>query len=746
MSSLQAVTVLVSFLCLIGSVSASTQMKTVGFSQNSPMYDLSPSSLTNGDEFGLRVSIWNDLAAVSSGGRKLNEELEVVSGGKVYLYRQQSSRNWKQLDTVLTSKFSGDGYGLSVCVRDEVIAVGAPYSSSKVEKGGLVYVYSSSSSSSSEINPDHLEKESLFGWSVAIVGVANGYQSGALVIGAPGHSHEDRHKVGAIFVFAKNYGSSTYVLKNMLEPADMHENGELGHSLSAFGNTIAAGAPGANTVHLFEMQKHDVECPPDRHDAPEECSEYYRRYLQAGPDDRDHHVVTQWRYQEVLAIGVDGHHEGDDNMMFGQSVSVYNDTVLSVVIGAPGTDAKSSSGGTLGDAGAVYILTLLNKNDLWANFRPEGYEDHGPEDHHHDRWNPMELAVGVDRTDNFWLREKVIYGGSAAERLGHAVACDYHYCFAGADNEKAFGQGEVTIHQRVTSTSVDYDKPVISGPLFKKSWSDKGTLTDSNGNNGDKFGSALSLYKNTVIVGSYLKGINSATNVGTGGAYIYDQIKVFTVTPSPTPSPVSQPASSSATSTSSSASKSSMLGKHIDSAKALQIAIGGTVILFIALIGVYGVYKYRGGKTQATKVFKASWDSMKEFGGKLKFWDKSKQRVNLSKTMDESTSSVTPMNMDDSSGSFSSSNSSGSSYGRPKPYSSRPPSQSPHGGMHQPPQQRSYAQPQYSQRPGQGPPNVSPSQPQGSQRFPAPRGPPQPRPQPGPRYSQPPPQSRGNQF
>lgn len=91
-----------------------------------------------------------------------------------------------------------------------------------------------------------------------------------------------------MFVYVKNYGSSFYRMTMMLEPSEMKEGGHLGYSLAAYGNTLVAGAPGHNSVHLFEMQLHVEDCPhghENMHDLPSDaCTEQYHhgRALQGG--------------------------------------------------------------------------------------------------------------------------------------------------------------------------------------------------------------------------------------------------------------------------------------------------------------------------------------------------------------------------------------------------------------------------------------------------------------------------------
>ena len=700
------------------------------------------------------------MAAVTAVGRALNSNMEVSTSGAVYVYTTSNNWDWAY-STTLSSEATDDGFGTGLSVGDSLIAVGAPYDSRWVEYAGAVYIYTgvAPSFTTSTIYSEHADKEAYFGASVAVVKSLSNFKNGAVVVAAPGHNHDGHKQVGAVFIYCKQYGSIYYKMNMMLEPSEMKDNGQMGYALSAYGNMLAVGAPGANAVYVFELMQHVEDCPPgheDHSNLPQGACSSYRRVLQEGGpeggegkegenrDQKDHeqeerereereyqnrNVYYTWKYEEIIDI-----HLEDDSFkdaMFGGSVAIYNDTVLTVVAGAP--DMTSAVSGDT-DAGAVYVLSVMSKNDLWSNFAPEGYHkeeehhhirrlqggDHHEEDRRHPKWDPTKNNVGWDSLGNFWLKEKVEYGSSAGEQFGYAVAADYTNLFVGSNNENAFGAGSVQVYQRQATNVQDYDRPVISGPLFKRVFMLSGTLSDSQGNNGDKFGTSLALYKNQALIGAYLKGITSATSVGTGAAYIYNAITYHArPTSAPTPVPVAAEKTLFSRLTNSDG--------HINSSGAMTIAFVSTLLLLASVMGAYGVYKYQGGKTDVLVVMGAGWDSVKEFGSSISNklgGGGSSTRVSLSH-MDDSTNSVTPMTMDSSRGSFASSQSSnsvqpnrfqsqagahsrnyppqGQQQMRPYPQQGQPPqpprSYPPQGGQFQgaPPQQ--YARPQ--PRPGQ---------------------------------------------
>lgn len=645
------------------------------------------------------------LAAVTSVGRTLNTNMEVVTSGVVHVYVSSNNWGWKY-STALKSDTGGDGFGTGLAVGDSIVAVGAPYDSRWIQNAGAVYIYNGVSPSfvTSTIYADHTDKDAYFGSTVAIVKSLSHFKNGAVIVGAPGHNHDQHKQAGAVYIYCKQYGSVYYKLNGMLEPSELKDNGMMGYSMSAYGNTLAVGAPGANTVYLFELLQHVHECPHGHEDlsnVPQGACTDYHRALQGGGghegegEQKNHeqeererenreyqnrNVYYVWNYEEIFDIHVED--RTYENAMFGSSLAVYNSSVLSVVVGAP--DMTSGTTGA-GDAGAVYVFTVMEKSDIWSNYEPDGYHkeeephhlrklqggapggDHHEEERRHRKWDPTNTPVGWDSQDNFWLREMVVYGTEASQQLGYAVAADYSSLFIGSNSEDDFGKGSVQVYERQDTDNQDYDRPIISGPLFKRVFQLTGTLSDTYGNAGDKFGSALALYQQQALVGSYLRGITSATNVGTGAAYIFNAVTMMSTTASPTRSPTRAPVATLTTAKTSSSSSWFTKNGHIDTSSALNISLFASLVLLTVVSVAYGIYKQQGGKTEASAVLGASWAAVQEFGtstaSKLPSWCPgagvgpgagSSSKGKYMPAMDDSTNSVAPMGslMDSSRGSY----------------------------------------------------------------------------------------------
>ena len=512
------------------------------FSSSTVPKKLTPNSaLTNGDQYGTAVSIWKDSAIVSSTKLVAMTDGSVGSGGVVNLfYRQSGPREWKDSGLEFVTPYGLDGFGKSIAIWDSTIAVGAPLLN-------MVHVYSGTNYQSwDELTAREAGENDYFGHSVAIVHGSGHYSSsGAVVVGAYGHSENKEHQhTGSVFVFVRDSSYDWKVVAN-LQPARVQQGGYFGYSVAAYGNVVVVGAPGSESAYVFSMEGHYRECPHEGH-MPEDCESQHhhlrRRSLQGGEggdherEDREreereheHFYYTEWEYEEELEVqGGQGEELG-----FGTSVAVYNDTTLTVAIGAIYDYQTSASHLT----GSVYVISQIDANDAISSWHPTDYfpehEHHralqgAPDDKHNDmRYWPIKLsAYTSDKLDKYWMLETTIYGTTAGEKFGHAIAVEYSNLAIG-NHPEALGVGRVEIHSRGTASAAPVNSPIYQGPLYKTIWSKTTDLTDVYGDVNDMFGGALSLFRTTLIVGSYLTGFSSSNNaIGTGAAYAYDTVIV----------------------------------------------------------------------------------------------------------------------------------------------------------------------------------------------------------------------------
>jgi hypothetical protein len=525
----------------------------LGLNNNTKPKSLEPggNDLIVGDQFGHAVAVWGSRCIVSATRRVLIDSGHPQTDGVVYVFNQNDEREWQDAGYTLSSFVDGDGYGESLAIFETTAAVGAPRDDSSGANSGRAYVYYESSGTgvldrSQVLYADHAQAYDYFGFSVAVLPGDGYYPAGTVVVGAYGHTYQQReHKIeeaGCVFVFP--YSGDAWFMSVVLQPSQPYENGFFGWAVSGYGNAIAVGAPGQEAVYVFRLEPIRRECPHDGkpEELPEDCREQHHRRLQAGAPPG--HMYTSWEYMEVLHVQNDLQNYNGD--MFGQSVSVINETALTVVVGAPSDNDKGSA------AGAIYVLTLLPSSDIWSTWSPDhpdgdhshqhGHlrrtlqgappsDEHQGDEHRMNIWNIRSYSYSSDKDGRAWMMMAKMYGKEANEFYGYCTAVsDSHILVGVFGGPYKKGRAELLVFN--SSKSVDTNSPIFQGPLYQMKWMKESVLTDSSGGQGDYFGSAVGLYEGIAVVGGFLTGFTSNSNIGTGAAYIYDATSLMSLTSS----------------------------------------------------------------------------------------------------------------------------------------------------------------------------------------------------------------------
>jgi len=196
-----------------------------------PELEFRASDAEEGDLYGERVALSGDVAVIGA-------RWEDRGRGAVYVYRFDGE-SWVEEQKLLPSDVAS-AIGTSVCVRDDVILVGAP------QNLGAVYVFRFDGS-------DWIEEQKLtipflgenaFGSSLAL-------GTDVAVIGAPGHWLDIE---GAVHVF--RYDGSTWTATDRIQPGASAPGNHFGTSVGLCDDVIVVGstpalpfdAPGSVTV------------------------------------------------------------------------------------------------------------------------------------------------------------------------------------------------------------------------------------------------------------------------------------------------------------------------------------------------------------------------------------------------------------------------------------------------------------------------------------------------------------------
>ncbi len=288
------------------------------------------------DYFGYSVSISGDFAMVGAYREDENAlgDETVSNAGSVYIFKNDGSDNWSQVQKKIASNRSENNYyGYSVSVNGEYAVVGAyGYRSSR----GLAYVLKKGTSDAwSEIQIIYSTDGSAydcFGSSVSIDETTR-----AVIVGAENEDEDAENKntlysAGSAYIF-NNDGSDSYSQTQKIVPDSSYreDHAGFGSSVSISGSYVVVGTPyeshtgASGTVYIFK-----------------------------------NNGSGNWTQNSRITAGSDS----DNNSFYGRSVAIEGDYVI---IGAEGEGDDASGNNYKSSAGAVYFL----KNDGSGNWTQE---------------------------------------------------------------------------------------------------------------------------------------------------------------------------------------------------------------------------------------------------------------------------------------------------------------------------------------------------------------------------------------
>lgn len=136
---------------------------------------------------------------------------------------------------------AGDGFGLSVSISGETVAVGAPYAADNNLNLGAAYVFVKPASrwmnmtETAKLTANTTSYPSILGWSVAVCG-------DTLAAGNPSGENTDNHQ-GEAFVFVKppDGWTTTSTPNARLTPSGSQQDDPFGWSVAISGQTILVG-------------------------------------------------------------------------------------------------------------------------------------------------------------------------------------------------------------------------------------------------------------------------------------------------------------------------------------------------------------------------------------------------------------------------------------------------------------------------------------------------------------------------
>ncbi len=214
-----------------------------------PDAKLSASDATQGDYFGISVSISGDVAVVGAS----NDDDGGDGSGSAYVFRYDGS-GWRQ-EAKLTNPGGGvfEDFGWSVAISGDVIVIGVPGEDYANGRRGAAYVFRGAGSAwvlEAKLTAPDAGAYTLFGESVSV--------SGALiVVGAPFDDaacpFDPNCNSGAVYVF--RHDSSGWVLDAKFSAVDTAPHDNFGSSVSISGDVVLASAlftgPLSGSAYVF---------------------------------------------------------------------------------------------------------------------------------------------------------------------------------------------------------------------------------------------------------------------------------------------------------------------------------------------------------------------------------------------------------------------------------------------------------------------------------------------------------------
>lgn len=489
-----------------------------------------PGGADAGTGFGSSVAIDTDIVVVGAPRRDIDA---LTDAGVAYVYNRNVSTGAWSLTTILEAGdgAAGDLFGSSVAVFDTYLLVGARSDNNGLGANqGSVYVFrrqvNGSWTQEAKLTQADATGSDNFGVSLAISAGASGVTA---VIGADRHDVSGNNEAGAAYVFFR--GGSGWVQQGKLLPNTIAAGDRFGTSVDVQGDRAVVGAPLKDTN---------------------------------GTDNGNIYIYSRsggtWSLSGSLPGAGAGHR-------FGQGVAVFGTRVLGGSPGAPvdGNPARGNVRGfTLSGSDWVLQSTLLPGNPQFESSFGAAVALNG-----------STAMVGAPLRDGYGdtdIGQVTVFDGAApvqtldrgdgiADDLGgYSVSVSGDTVLYGAPGENLADIGGVgavyvrvressgwIVQQRIVPSTVSAgmffgsasaiagDRALISAELARVGGQNRGVvyhylrsngsfallneIVAADGASGDRFGFAMALAGDTLVVGA--PGANVADVADAGAAYVF---------------------------------------------------------------------------------------------------------------------------------------------------------------------------------------------------------------------------------
>lgn len=431
---------------------------------------------------------------------------------------------------------AADSFGHSVSISGDTMVVGATgedssatgingtQSDNSASNSGAAYVFVKSGGTWSQqayLKASNTEADDLFGWSVAISGdtiVVGARLESSNATGVNGvQSDNSALFSGAAYVFVRS--GSTWTQQAYLKASNTGSNDRFGSSVAISDDSIVIGA---------ELEASNATgINGDEADNSDSNSGAAYVFVRSG---------STWTQQAYIKAS---NTDADDR--FGQSVSISDNTL---VVGAFGEDSNATgidgteSDNSASDSGAAYVF--IRSGSTWTQqaylkaSNTEANDIFG----YSVSISGDTIVVGATGEDSNAIgingdqTNNLIAGSGAAYVFVRDTGLWTQQAYIKASNRtSAFGES-VSISGNTLAVGVNSN--LGSGYVFSRtgtSWIQQSSLAASNAEDGDQFGTTVSVSGDTVVIGALgedsnamgINGTQSDNSASSAGAtYVYE--------------------------------------------------------------------------------------------------------------------------------------------------------------------------------------------------------------------------------
>ncbi|MCP4271160.1 MAG: hypothetical protein GY781_04230 [Gammaproteobacteria bacterium] len=436
------------------------------------------STNTPGGRLGTSVSLDGNTLAVGAKGY-------VGFKGQVHIFVRDDQGTWSHQAIIRpTVQWDDDGFGASVSLNGDTLAVGAPWESSNATgiggnannndayRSGAAYIFTRNNgvwSQQAYLKASDAESGDYFGESVRLDGNLVNGNFNLLAVTSSYKSSGTGAWAGAVYVF---YHPATSWYQHSIVEVEMGDIGD------RFGSSIALD----NYTLVVGAQYEDSSTSGDQSDnSKTDAGAVYVFTINSQV------ISTNWIEQAFIKSS-----NADDDDRFGASVALSGDTLAASAFlegsDATGVDGDESNNNADG-AGAVYVFVRNSGN-----------------------WSQQAYLKASNTNAGDWF--------------GSSLSLDNDYLVVGAiyEDSKAVGINRDGLRNDGESSGAAY--------LFNRSngfWTQQYYLKASNTDDNDRFGNSVAIDNNTLVVGAPeedsqihingYEGHNHSENVG--AAYIF---------------------------------------------------------------------------------------------------------------------------------------------------------------------------------------------------------------------------------